>query len=391
MTEKNVNINKNKIIIGGRRLTNGGGTGEDTYDSSSSALVYDNVTDGASSPLNDLINNFNDNSPDNSSLSNEATVSDKTTAVASEENKSNNDDKGGFMFDETTVAVKDDDQEITIETIQEAGDDQNGGFNPFLMVSPSGVAKHKKKLTVDSRFDPTILNVQGGYEKVKANLDAYIKWSKNHPKESEPFTFLFTGAPGTGKTQLGRHIAEIMGRPLLTKRMSDIMSCYVGESEKNIAAAFEEASEKKAVLMIDEADSLFTSRQGAHTSWEVSLTNEVLSQMEDFEGVFICTTNLLNNFDSAAMRRFDWKVAFLPSTPEGRVKLYSTYFNNNQDISDNIKNVLIDSRLNGICPGDFKAVWRKLRFIDEKKPKDILSALITELNFKQKPRSSTTH
>lgn len=390
MTEKNVNINKNKIIIGGRRLINGGGSNssEDNHDSATTSPVYDYVTNG--STLNDLINNFNDETPDNASSNisneNEVSISDKSTAVASEENKSN--DEGGFMFDETTVAVKDDDdQEITIETIQEAGDDQNGGFNPFLMASPSGAAKHKKKLTVDPRFDPSILNVQGGYEKVKANLDAYIKWSKNHPKESEPFTFLFTGAPGTGKTQLGRHIAEIMGRPLLTKRMSDIMSCYVGESEKNVAAAFEEASEKKAVLMIDEADSLFTSRQGAHTSWEVSLTNEVLSQMEDFEGVFICTTNLLNNFDSAAMRRFDWKVAFLPSTPEARVKLYSTYFNNNQDISDNIKNVLIDSRLNGICPGDFKAVWRKLRFIDDKKPRDILSALITELNYKQKPRS----
>lgn len=389
MTEKNVNINKNKIIIGGRKLTNN--FGSDNGHNSDNDAVSSNST----ASLNDLINNFTE---DNRSdvTTNPILESTVEPGDGSRQNSipddSNEEEKEGFMLDESTVELKDDDsdQEITIETIQEAGegDSNNNLFNPFLISSSSGgTAKHRRKLSVDPRFDPSILNVQGGYERVKANLNAYIKWSKDHPKESEPFTFLFTGAPGTGKTQLGRHIAEIMGRPLLTKRMSDIMSCYVGESEKNVAAAFEEASEKKAVLMIDEADSLFTSRQGAHTSWEVSLTNEVLSQMEDFEGVFICTTNLLNNFDSAAMRRFDWKVAFLPSTPEARVKLYSAYFNNNQDISDNLKNVLIDSRLNGICPGDFKAVWRKLRFIDEKKPKDILSALINELNYKQKPRS----
>ena len=276
---------------------------------------------------------------------------------------------------------------VTIEEITNAADENMDDFNPFAI--NSGKPKRKKTFKTDDRFDPEILNIQGGYENLKRNLDAYIDWCKKHPEEQEGFSFLFTGLPGTGKTQLGRHIAELLNRKLLVKRMSDISSCYVGETEKNIAMAFEEAMEKNRVLMIDEADSLFYDRQSARASWEISTTNEILAQMEEFPGVFICTTNLLNNFDSAAMRRFDWKVGFLPSTAEARIKLFKSYFLNNQDPSTDCINMLKNAELNGLCPGDFKAVWRKFRFIDDKSEIDLLKALVTELRYKQRSTSNS--
>lgn len=271
---------------------------------------------------------------------------------------------------------------VVIEEITKAADEDLDNFNPFAI--NSGKPKRKKIIKTDDRFDPEILNIQGGYANLKKNIDAYITWCKNHPEEQEGFSFLFTGLPGTGKTQLGRHIAELLGRKLLVKKMSDIFSCWVGETEKNIAAAFEEAAEKNHVLMIDEADSLFYNRQAARASWEISSTNEILSQMEEFPGVFICTTNLLNNFDSAAMRRFDWKVGFLPSTAEARIKLFKAYCLNGKDPTEGCINALRDADLNGLCPGDFKAVWRKFRFIDDKSEKDLLKALVIELRYKQK-------
>ena len=277
--------------------------------------------------------------------------------------------------------------DIIIEELEESIDN-NPIFDPFGSIGGSngGSIKRKRKFEPDIHFDPDLLNIQGGYELLKKNIELYQNWCAKHPKESQGFSFLFTGMPGTGKTQLGRHIAKLLQRKLLVKRMSDIMSCYVGETEKNIAEVFAEASDNKCVLMIDEADSLFYSRTSSHTSWELSTTNEVLSQLEDFDSVFIATTNLLNNFDSAAMRRFDWKVQFLPCTPTARIKLFESYFN--IQISEMCANALLDSRFNLLCPGDFKAVWRKLRFQDEKTEKLILASLLTELKYKQiKPGS----
>jgi SpoVK/Ycf46/Vps4 family AAA+-type ATPase len=68
-------------------------------------------------------------------------------------------------------------------------------------------------------------------------------------------TLCFYGAPGTGKTALGEHIAQALERPLIVKQASDLMSKYVGETEQNMAAMFREAEAEKAVLLLDEADS----------------------------------------------------------------------------------------------------------------------------------------
>lgn len=84
-----------------------------------------------------------------------------------------------------------------------------------------------------------------------------------------------------------------MGRPLLVRRGSDLMSMWLGGSEKNVAEAFREAEAENAVLLIEEVDSFLQDRRGAQRSWEVTLVNEMLTQMESFEGLFIASTNLM--------------------------------------------------------------------------------------------------
>ena len=123
-------------------------------------------------------------------------------------------------------------------------------------------------------------------------------------------TFCFYGPAGTGKTALARHIAEGIGKPVMIRRASDLLGRFVGESEQNIAFMFEEAADSDAVLVLDEADSFLMDRRSARQSWEVTQVNELLTQMEAFRGVFICTTNLMERLDPASLRRFAFKVRF---------------------------------------------------------------------------------
>jgi SpoVK/Ycf46/Vps4 family AAA+-type ATPase len=99
-------------------------------------------------------------------------------------------------------------------------------------------------------------------------------------------SFCFYGPPGTGKSALASHIAGAIGKPVMIKRVSDLLSKWVGDSEQNIAAMFRAAEAEKAVLILDEADSMLADRRDATHSWEVTQVNEMIGQMEAFQGIF---------------------------------------------------------------------------------------------------------
>jgi hypothetical protein len=121
---------------------------------------------------------------------------------------------------------------------------------------------------------------------------------------------VFYGPPGTGKTQFVEHLAAELGMPLVAKRASELLSKWVGESEKNIAQAFEEAASEDALLLLDEGDSFLRDRSQARASWEVTQVNELLQHIERFEGIVVVCTNLFRGLDAAALRRFTFKVEF---------------------------------------------------------------------------------
>jgi len=192
-------------------------------------------------------------------------------------------------------------------------------------------------------------------------------------------TLCFYGVPGSGKTSLAKYLADSVRRPLLIKRASDLLGKYVGESEKAMAAMFREAEQSGAVLLLDEADSFLRRRDQAGRSWEVTLVNELLQQMETFNGIFVCTTNLLDAVDEAALRRFTFKVRFDALTFEQRQHLFAERCLGGKltDIPHAIQQQL--ARLGSLTPGDFATVSRQEQLLGESyAPIDYLKQLERE-------------
>ncbi len=221
-----------------------------------------------------------------------------------------------------------------------------------------------------TQYDLSLLNIESRF-----TVDKMLQGLKAQNRG----TLCFYGPPGTGKTALAEHIAKHLDRPLMIKRASDLLSKYVGETEQQMAAMFEAAKNEKAVLLLDEADTFLQNRQMAQRSYEVSEVNEMLQGMERFDGVFICTTNLFDRIDEAALRRFTFKIQFKPLTIEQRQKMFIA------EALDGDKLALTPAmntrllKLEMICPGDFATVKRQVVLFDEKlSPEDFLSQLETE-------------
>jgi transitional endoplasmic reticulum ATPase len=126
---------------------------------------------------------------------------------------------------------------------------------------------------------------------------------------------------------------------------------WVGMTERNIAAAFEEASEREAFLILDEADSLLRDRRDAFRSWEITQVNEMLTWMEVHPQPFACTTNLMENLDAASLRRFTFKVEFGYLSSEQTTLAFQHFFGINAPAAYSVPTVL--------TPADFALVRRK--------------------------------
>jgi len=130
------------------------------------------------------------------------------------------------------------------------------------------------------------------------------------------------GVPGTGKTQFAELLAEALGRELKVASASTLLSPYVGETERNLAELFRGADPEHVVILLDEVDSFLADRRHAQRSWERTQVNELLQQMERYEGVFIAATNMVDAIDPAALRRFDLKIGFFPLSTEQRERAF---------------------------------------------------------------------
>jgi len=152
---------------------------------------------------------------------------------------------------------------------------------------------------------------------------------KMKSKNMKPgFTILLYGAPGTGKTSTAKQIAKTTGRSILMVDIPSIQSKWLGESERNLSRLWDEYEQAKSrfsiapILLFNEADALLGKRVNVNTSVDQinnTLQNILLQRLEDFEGIFIATTNLLKNLESSFDRRFLYKIEFCK--PESSVRL----------------------------------------------------------------------
>jgi transitional endoplasmic reticulum ATPase len=194
---------------------------------------------------------------------------------------------------------------------------------------------------------------------------------------------LLHGPPGTGKTAFARWFAEERGAPLHVKRASDLLSPYFGQTEALLAQAFSAAEEERAVLMIDEVDTFLRDRRSAQRSWEVSQVNEFLTCLENFEGLFLCSTNLPAELDPACLRRFDLKIRLgYLDAPRAR-RLLAAHCRHLGMGRPRKAHLAAVSDLPNTTPGDFANVARQHTFQPFENPSDFLRALDRECAAKQ--------
>lgn len=222
--------------------------------------------------------------------------------------------------------------------------------------------KPKVRMNVASTYDETILNTNYPAAKIIKMVENAKRFSEENKSVQNGIRMLFYGLSGTGKTEFARYISQKLGKKILLKRVSDISDKYVGESEKNIKKAFEEAEQTDQILLFDEADSFFADRSNASNSWERTQVNEFLTQMEEFSGILICTTNLKQIMDPAMQRRFHICVEFNPLKSEGIKVLLKKYFEN-YDFNEDLISKLV--KRNTVTPGDFGSLSSRIRFMDE--------------------------
>ncbi|MBQ9816770.1 MAG: ATP-binding protein [Proteobacteria bacterium] len=162
-------------------------------------------------------------------------------------------------------------------------------------------------------------------------------------KERSPYgnalSILFSGPPGTGKTLLACALANELGKVLYRVDLSRIVDKYIGETEKNLAKIFDEAAKAQAIILFDEADSLFAKRTEVKSSNDRYANLEInflLQKLESYNGVTILTTNLSKSIDEAFRRRIRFIIDFpMPDMPS-RIALWKRMIPPNAPIADDI-------------------------------------------------------
>jgi len=221
-----------------------------------------------------------------------------------------------------------------------------------------GQTRKNLKATPHTQYNLAFLNTD-------ADMPAILRGLRVHVRPTA--SFCLYGPSGTGKSQFARHVADELGKPILIKRGSDLLDMFVGGTEQRIAEMFEQALDEDAVLLLDEADSFLMSRSGASQHWQVTQTNEMLTQLECFDGIFMATTNLMAQLEPASLRRFSHKISFFYLKPAQRWGMFAQEFcrlggtlAEAELVADQVR------RIEGLAPGDFAVVGKNRAGLSER-------------------------
>ena len=220
----------------------------------------------------------------------------------------------------------------------------------------------------DVSFDLELVNCVENLKKLCERL--------SRPEASRRWSIGIEGVPGTGKSEFARYLAGRIGLDVLVKRASDLLSMWVGGTERAIAGAFAEARDAGKLLVLDEADSLLQERAMAQRGWEVTRVNEMLTWMESHPLPFICTTNFSERLDRATLRRFTFKLSFAPLRPDQAELAFERFF------AARPPRRLPD----GLSPGNFALVRRKASLWGSVDAENLVEWLVKEVEAKEERR-----
>ena len=208
------------------------------------------------------------------------------------------------------------------------------------------------------------LNIKG-----KVKLEKVVKAARNYldtafgeaSVDRPRMNVLLFGPPGTGKTEFVKYLGRELDRKVMVVKGSDLLSKWVGESEQNIAKAFRRAEAEHAILFFDEVDGLLHDRANARQSWQVTQVNELLQQMENFDGIMIAATNFSKNLDPATMRRFTFKLEFGYLDEGGSRAFFERMFGTKLTEAEAAEL----KELRNLAPGDFRTVRQEQFYLGD--------------------------
>jgi adenylate kinase family enzyme len=206
-----------------------------------------------------------------------------------------------------------------------------GGHAPPAALSPEFPAQ---RITTAYEWSDLVLD-----EAAAAEVADILTWQKHEralmdgwqlARRLKPgYRVLFYGPPGTGKTLTASLLGKMTGLPVYRIDLSKVVSKWIGETEKNLAALFDRAEQGGVILFFDEADSLFGRRTETHSANDRAANQQIaylLQRIEDFPGLVILASNLRSNIDEAFSRRFESMVFFAMPDAEHRLRLWRDNF-----------------------------------------------------------------
>lgn len=249
-----------------------------------------------------------------------------------------------------------------------------------------GIKQVDEKLLPAKDYSLEGLNIRGSVklEDILSAVKKYRATSAEDCPDRPRMNILLSGAPGTGKTEFVKYLAATLNQKLIVKMGSDLLGPFVGQTEARIREAFREAEEENRVLFFDEVDGIVNSRANAQASWETTKVNEVLHQMENFNGIFIAATNYMKNLDEAVMRRFTFRLTFDWLAAQGKTHFWEVFFKT--PLTDSEREELL--AIPQLTPADFRNVRQRFFYLDRPVTNaERLAALREEVAVK--PRDST--